>query len=384
LSSPESSADRAGACDVAIVGGGIIATGAAAYLAETGRSVTLFERAEIAAAASGRNSGSVQHPFDPVLAELHRRSIELYRDPRLADAGFQLPETPAGLLLVSFDEEATAAAAAELARAWPKLTPAQIPAGEAVRLEPLLDARLAGCRIETGYPVAPAAATQAFARRAEAAGAQLRTSTPVRLAIDGGCVSGVVTGAGETVRCEQVLVAAGPWTPSVIPGWEVFQPIRSVWGVVASVSLAHPPTHVLEELGLDRPGAALDRLFSIVAAEGRSSVGSTFLSDEPDIWALVPEILERARRFVPSLVAAAVESVRACARPVAFDGRPLIGSVAEVEELFVCAGHGPWGISTGPASAEQVVLQMLDLADEKPELSPARARPSPGANTEFA
>jgi glycine/D-amino acid oxidase-like deaminating enzyme len=51
--------------------------------------------------------------------------------------------------------------------------------------------------------------------------------------------------------------------------------------------------------------------------------------------------------------------VRACARPLALDGRPLVGPVPGVEGLFVAAGHGPWGISTGPASAAHVAALVL-------------------------
>ena len=66
--------------DVAIVGGGIIGAASAAFLAAAGARVTLYERSEIAAAASGRNSGVIQHPFDPVLVALYRESLALYRE----------------------------------------------------------------------------------------------------------------------------------------------------------------------------------------------------------------------------------------------------------------------------------------------------------------
>ena len=62
---------------------------------------------------------------------------------------------------------------------------------------------------------------------------------------------------------------------------------------------------------------------------------------------------------MPALADAQPLGVRACARPAAYDGRPLIGAVPGVDGLFVCAGHGPWGISTGPASALLVVDAML-------------------------
>jgi glycine/D-amino acid oxidase-like deaminating enzyme len=56
---------------VAIVGGGIVGCAAAAFLAEAGAGVELFEQGRVAGAASGRNSGSIQDPFEPVMRALH-------------------------------------------------------------------------------------------------------------------------------------------------------------------------------------------------------------------------------------------------------------------------------------------------------------------------
>jgi glycine/D-amino acid oxidase-like deaminating enzyme len=45
--------------DIAIVGGGIVGCAAAAFLAEAGARVELFESGQLAGAASGRNSGAI-------------------------------------------------------------------------------------------------------------------------------------------------------------------------------------------------------------------------------------------------------------------------------------------------------------------------------------
>ena len=90
-----------------------------------------------------------------------------------------------------------------------------------------------------------------------------------------------------------------------------------------------------------------------------SAIGSTFLEREPDAAAWVEPILVHAARFIPSAADAPIRGFRACARPQSSDGRPLIGRVPGMDRLFVCAGHGPWGISTGPASARLVVDQIL-------------------------
>jgi glycine/D-amino acid oxidase-like deaminating enzyme len=55
-----------------------------------------------------------------------------------------------------------------------------------------------------------------------------------------------------------------------------------------------------------------------------------------------------------------VVEVRRCARPQSLDGRPFIGPLPWAQGLHVCAGHGPWGISTGPGSAALAVDAIVD------------------------
>jgi glycine/D-amino acid oxidase-like deaminating enzyme len=69
-----------------------------------------------------------------------------------------------------------------------------------------------------------------------------------------------------------------------------------------------------------------------------------------------------------------------CARPQSVDGRPLVGRVPELDGLWVAAGHGPWGISTGPASG-RLVADLLDgrVSGPPPALDPDRFAPPPDA-----
>ena len=66
-----------------------------------------------------------------------------------------------------------------------------------------------------------------------------------------------------------------------------------------------------------------------------------------------------AARFVPELAGTHAVSVRACARPMSADGRPLLGPLPAAEGLFVATGHGPWGVSLGPGSARLVADAVL-------------------------
>ncbi|MGZ6546096.1 MAG: FAD-dependent oxidoreductase, partial [Actinomycetota bacterium] len=64
--------------DVVIVGGGIIGAACAHELTRSGASVTLIERDELAAGASGRNQGWFVLPSDPALVPMAKASLPDY------------------------------------------------------------------------------------------------------------------------------------------------------------------------------------------------------------------------------------------------------------------------------------------------------------------
>ena len=160
--------------------------------------------------------------------------------------------------------------------------------------------------------------------------------------------------------------------------------------MVVTVDIADPPRHVLEEAEIDiepadgsvetrqddgppqhpgEPGPA----FSLVTADGASSLGSTFLDDEPSADEWIPALVAHGARFVPAVATARLGAVRSCARPLSRDGRPLIGRVPWVDGLWVAAGHGPWGISTGPASGRLLADLVTGVRASPPDaLDPAR------------
>ncbi len=356
--------------DFAIIGGGVVGTAAAALLAGEGARVILYEREAIAAGASGRNSGVVQHPFDPPLVGLYERTVEVYRalGAELPDAGFRLADEPAGLMLLSRRLDVVTLLAQHLQAAYPYLAPTVLQGDELLAVEPTLAPDLIACRISAGYPIVPSAPTYALATLAERRGATIRQGREASPAVEAGACIGVRV-AGSVEPAGAVIVAGGPWTSEIIDPSGRWRPIRPVWGVVVETVMAVPPSHVLEEAEMDEAlGAghllpesgqptddpAVAPRFSLMTAAGRSVAGSTFLEAEPDLGPWVERILQQGSRYVPALLEAPIREVRACARPVSADGRPLIGAVPGIDRLFVCAGHGPWGISTGPGSARLV------------------------------
>lgn len=377
--------------DVVVVGGGIVGCATAAFLAEAGARVVLVEREGLASGASGANSGIVQHPFDPVLAELYRATLELYRDLARTSNSFGLGAEPAGMLFVSPEQGAVLREAREIAAAFPAIRTEVVGGTDLERLEPAVGPDLWACRAEIGFPVMPGASTYAYATLAESRGTEIRQGRAATLEFDGDAVVGVRVD-GRLLPAGAVVAAAGPWTSELLDPRGGWPPIRPLWGVVVEVELASAPRHILEEAGIEAtigvplagaaaPQAASEPVapdveavdFSLVPLPGAAVAGSTFLRHEPDPRAWIEPILVRAARYVPGVADAPIRGVRACARPQSVDGRPLVGRVPGRRGLYVCAGHGPWGISTGPASARLVADLVLGGAPAMAnELNPAR------------
>jgi glycine/D-amino acid oxidase-like deaminating enzyme len=347
--------------DVAIVGGGIVGCALAALLAEAGAGVRLYEREAIAAAASGRNSGVLQHPLDPALAALYESSLALYGD---LGHGFALPAEPSGVLVVSEERGPLEASHAAVASHFPELAPEWLEGQALLEHEPELAGDLLAYRLDTGRAVPPAAAAAAWVARASEAGAELRIGAAAELDRRGGRAAGVRV-AGRAEPAGTVVVAAGPWTPEVVDPGGGWRPIAPLWGVNVEVRLARPPRHVIEQAGVEdltSAGGAPETIFSIVTAGGVSAVGSTFLADEPDAADMAPVLLARGARYLPALEGVGF-AARACPRPQSEDGRPLLGPLDGIDGVHVAAGHGAWGISLGPGSARLVADGILGRGD---------------------
>jgi D-amino-acid dehydrogenase len=190
---------------------------------------------------------------------------------------------------------------------------------------------------------------------------------------------------------DAILVAAGPWSPALVDPSGAWKPISQTWGVTLQLRLdGSAPRHIVEEdeAGstdtVNRAAAATERaatnpgveppsLFSIASAGGISTLGSTFLPSEPDPSRIAPLLLRRAAAFLPAVEGAELIDQRMCARPQSVDGHPFVGQIVGTDGLFICAGHGPWGISTGPASAAVAARAILDRTPPPRELAADRA-----------
>ncbi len=358
--------------DIIVVGGGIVGTAAAAFLAQEGARVLLVERDGLASGASGANSGAVQHPFDPVLTQLYHPTLALYQALAEEAPGFRIDSRPAGLLLLAHDEATVRAEAAAMTSAYPYLATEVVGGAALQAIEPAMAPDVWGCLFDVAYPIAPGAGTYAYATLAEERGVVIRAGRAASLEVDGDRVAGVRVD-GRLFRADAVLAAAGPGTSALLDPTGRWAPIAPVWGVVVETAHAAHAAHggmVLESVEAYGPGGLN---FHYVLCDGAGSVGSTHLDDEPVPADWIERVLLNAAGFVPAIADAAIRSVRCCPRPQSADGRPLIGWVPGLRGLAVCAGHGPWGVSTGPGSARLAADLLLGRSPIiPPELDPAR------------
>ena len=387
--------------DVVIVGGGIVGAACAFELAVRGASVTLLEREELAAGASGRNNGLWVTPHDPVLLPMAKTSLARYLE--IADTSpvpFHLDREPIGLIAAALDEEELRVGeeAHEPYRAAgvpvDRLEPADV-----LRLEPAIATDvLGGWLVHHGHRLAPAALTVAMALMAVEHGATLRHHLPARaLLSDGERVTGVVTDEGR-IDADEVVVAAGPWSSSLLDPIGVRLPITGARGWL--VRLAPPPgllRHLVASAGwenatgrwadgavragkLEELSAATSTLLH-PASDGMLIAGSsrqpviTPEAEEPDIPA---RIVRGAIRLVPALDEAEVRSAWWGIRPLTPDERPVVGRLAE--GVSVAAGHGSEGVILGAGTGWLVAAQLL--GEESPfdpgPFEPGRFQTAPG------
>ena len=175
--------------------------------------MTLYEREAIAAGASGRNSGVLQHPMDPALVPLYEASLELYAG---LGHGFELPAEPAGLLVVARDPAALTGDFEAAPAQFPALAPEWLEGAALQAAEPSLAGR--SVRLPARRPAARSRRPPPRARgpsgRARRAPAIVEGEAAV-LARRDGRVEGVRAG-GRLEPAGAVVVAAGPWTPAAI------------------------------------------------------------------------------------------------------------------------------------------------------------------------
>jgi glycine/D-amino acid oxidase-like deaminating enzyme len=357
---------------VVICGGGAIGACTAYFLSRRGIDVIVVERAEVAAAASGKAGGFLALDWcaGTPLDGLARRSFALHAalpGEIEADWSYRRMNAYGGFVVPRRDTR--------------RHTPSRL----AWLSEGVVIANRLGTT-ETTAIVPPRAFTRAVMSAAQGQGTQLHHGriTGLVRSTDGSVVKGVEID-GDVIEADAVVVAMGPW--SLLAARWIDLPV--VFGQ-RSPSLVY-------DTGTDAPA---DALFLDYHEENGDAVtvevfpradGTTLLTAFSgqaalplDPAAITPSPDEVARlqaigeRLSPLLRADKIIAWQACFRPLTEDGLPLIGKVPGCGGVYVATGHNVWGILNAPATGEALAELIADGAARSTDLTPftpARLRP---------
>lgn len=349
--------------EIVIVGGGIIGSAIAYYLACRGKKPLIIERSEIGCEASGVAAGGLwpQHEsasagvfldlclqgnamFDDLAAELRE----------LTNVDIELVH--GGLLQLLFTEEEVEEA--EEVVAWQRsrgldvewLTP-----DEALKREPAINpAILAAVFFPHDDQVGTLELTRALYYGARAAGARSRARTAAAgVEVAGGRVRAVNTAAGR-VGCDVVVNAAGPWAGEVGKMVDVEVPVIPVRGQILCTEPLPP---------LLRSCLITHQVYVVQKRSGCVIVGST-RETVGFAKGVTPEALGG---FAAGVVEAApllehVHFMRGWAglRPFAEDELPILGPVDGLQGFVNATAHFRNGILLAPITGKIISELIVD------------------------
>ena len=386
--------------EVAVIGGGIAGASAAYHLAKHGRTVALLERGEIASEASGVNAGgigAVGWGHVPNLESyLTMGSLEIFRNLQV-EQGYDMEFRASGALqAIQTAEQYEYARDRVLSLKSLGYTLELLTVNEARSIEPELNPELWGAIwMPLRGQADPVKATQAFASAAGDAGAQILTGREVTsITQSSSGVFSILCGEGGEERhtARQLALAAGAWCGPVgemlglrIPivpvrgqMWatqalppRVFHSLSSAesylrWKRSPGNDAATPPelTHIGGRRVTRHLYGRQTRDGEIVFGGDREMAGFDKSVESEGV-----EVnFGQAREVLPLLGKLSVARTWAGLMPFPLDGKPIIGKIPQLENLYIVSGLASSGFGRGPM-AGKLLADYIQTGHPHPVLS---------------
>ncbi|MCE2502278.1 MAG: FAD-binding oxidoreductase [Dehalococcoidia bacterium] len=369
--------------EVIVIGGGIAGTSAAYHLAEHGRSVTLLERGEIASEASGVNAGGIGalgwgHLPD-LESHLTMGSLQIFRNLQL-DLGYDIEfRASGGLQAVQPGAQYDYAKDRVLSLKSRGYSVELLDINAARSIEPELSPELAGALY---FPLRgqadPQKATRAFAAAAESRGAEILTGwevTGITGTADGDYL---ITCPDEEYRANTLVLAAGAWCrplgemlgigiPIVPVRGQMWatqpMPPRVFQGMSAVESYAHwsgnpggdantPPelTHINGRRVTRHLYGRQTRDGEIIFGGDRQMLGYDRMVDAGGVEVNFSHTAE----ILPFLGQQSISRTWSGLMPFPLDGRPIIGRIPQLGNLYIVSGLASSGFGRGPMAGKLI------------------------------
>jgi sarcosine oxidase, subunit beta len=342
--------------DVLIIGGGVIGTSAALFLAKRGRNVTLIERFLVGQQASGTNFGNVRRQGRPVFEiPLTNRACDVWRSmPELL--GTDCEFIPAGHLRICYHDRPDALERFHryAADVRPLGLELEILEGSALRKKfPFFGKDvLAGSWSPLDGHANPRLVAPAFARAAVRAGVTLRENIAVQSATHDGHDFEVATSDGQRHRAPALLLCAGAWSSQFAAAFG--EPVPLVTRA-PTMSVTEPvPYVVAPSIGVSTP-LEHESVYFRQIPRGNLIIGG---STRGPSWTderrapVVPENtlrqFEQIRRLVPAFARINLIRVWSGVESYTPDDTPVIGHSATTPGLHYGFGFSGSGFQIGP------------------------------------
>lgn len=340
--------------DVVIVGGGITGTAIAYYLGKAGVKTTVIENDSVGSHASGFAYGGLSPlggaGIPGVMAEVSQESMRLHFEwahslPEETGVNIEFRQRPT--LALAFNDEEVEKLKAPLA--WQQQQPGykvewlDLAGAKAVESR-ISDEAIGAVYIEGGADVEPYRLTLALTRAAENMGATVRHGRVTGLKWAGSRVAGVMLEHGE-VACDQVVLAAGPWSAETGAWLNLPIEVRPLKGQIIRLRAPGAPLQCSVGWKVNYATTKPDGLLWTGTTEEEAGF------DENPTQAARDQIVESLLKMLPSMTDAELVEHTACLRPLSADEWLLLGPVPNCEGVYMATGAGRKGILLAPAMA---------------------------------
>lgn len=337
---------------ILIIGGGIAGCSAAYYLSRDGHDVSLFERDSVASHASGFALGGITPSFGDLpnnsYEVLSNYSIGLHRDLAEELAGGNAEHLnllkKASVILAKEHSDLEDMHKIYEAHAKDYATDIRwLSTGELSHVEARISPDvLGGLYVGEAYEVDPYKLTLNLWQAAEQHGAKLVNRDVTDIVVESGRVSGVLAGVDQ-FEAESIVVAAGPWSASLLLNLGINVPVTPLRGQILRLDAPDPPVRV---------SLWWDTDYATIKSDGLLWVGTTEEEvgfDDRTTSAARDRIIGSAVEILPYLSDAELVQQTACLRPMTPDRLPIIEAVSGLEGLVIITGGGRNGILLGPS-----------------------------------
>lgn len=366
--------ERTQTADIIIIGGGVIGSAIAYYLARQGIRPVLLEQGDICSGTSGACDKAIsmqsKNPGLHLSMALSSSAMFVHLAEEL---GCDIDYHRFGGMIVIENEKQLAVMKSFVSRQQALGLPVSlISIDEARKHQPALSPKLlASTYSPADAEVSPLKLTYGFARAARKLGAAIHTGTKVTaIRTSSGRISGVTTNKGE-FRADILINAAGVYAPNIgkMVGLEIpIKPRRGqmiiteamppyIFGEVWSaryITAKHEPGQIDQE----DPESAK---FAVGLALGQAQKGNLLIGGTRELAgydisvtpAAVSAILRHAVAIVPGLNN--IHAIRTFAglRPYTPDGMPILGPTP-IDGFLMAAGHEGDGIALAPLTGKML------------------------------